>query len=117
MSFPSGCLEKLTKELALILKNDWDYSFCMRKLKAYAENDVSAFIEIMEEELAVKSQRLGDLTRAGVLTAEIVENLRARIRNDEALIAEMEEKLVAQEWKDQLITNLETEMIRLSSSS
>lgn len=115
MNFTEADIDALFKELDLILERRWDFTFCVRKIRAVARNDVPAYVAVMQEELAVKSERLGELARTGELCTGIIENLRARIQKDEERIADLEDQLQAQEWKDVLITNLEAETRRLAA--
>jgi hypothetical protein len=116
MDFSQADLDALFKELDLILEKGWDYTFCVRKIRAVSRSDVAAYVEVMQEELAIKSERLGELARTGEICADIIERLRARIRQDEERVADLEDQLQAQEWKDVLITNLEAENSRLAAA-
>jgi chromosome segregation ATPase len=86
MSTLQDKLPALLDELTLIHTKGWDPKYCAAKLRAVVENDQEGYCEALEEELAVKTERLTDLERAGDLSAEIVERLRARIQEDEDTI-------------------------------
>ncbi len=78
--------QKLARELDLILERNWDPTFTVRKLTAMTENDIEGYCAVLEEELEVKDRTLTELTRAGELSTEIIERLRARIAIDEVEI-------------------------------
>lgn len=82
-------LQKLARELDLVLSRNWDPTFTVRKMSALTENDVEGYCSALEEELEVKNRTLTELTRAGELSTEIVERLRGRIAADEAEIQKL----------------------------
>ncbi len=119
-------IPQLQREMEIITANGWDPMFCVAKLSAVAADDVEGYCEALEEELAVKGERLVELVRTETLSAEIVERLRTRIRQDEEVIEQLRtenEELVAefkalkakagdQRDMDRLVANLETENLR-----
>jgi chromosome segregation ATPase len=122
MSTLQNKLPALLTELELIHSKGWDPKFCSAKLRAVVEDDVEGYCEALEEELAVKNERLVDLERAGDLSTEIVERLRSRIQDDEESIEHLrkENDAFAEEFKkinwtaqedgmERLVTNLEAE--------
>jgi hypothetical protein len=119
-------IPQLQREMEIIATNGWDPMFCVAKLSAVAADDAEGYCEALEEELAVKGERLAELVRTESLTAEIVERLRARISIDEQTIEQLRaenEKLIAefkalkvkaddQRDMDRLVANLEAENLR-----
>jgi hypothetical protein len=119
-------IPQLQREMEIIVTNNWDPMFCVAKLSAVAADDAEGYCEALEEELAVKGERLAELVRTEALTAEIVERLRARIRQDEEVIEQLraENEELASEFKalkakaddqrdmNRLVANLEAENVR-----
>jgi chromosome segregation ATPase len=123
-------IPQLQREMEIITANNWDPMFCVAKLSAVAADDVEGYCEALEEELAVKGDRLAELLRTDSLSAEIVERLRERIQADEevieqlraerhGLIAEFKKVGVAAQAErdtardtERLIANLEAENVR-----
>lgn len=123
-------IPQLQREMEIITANGWDPMYCVAKLSAVAADDVEGYCEALEEELAVKCERLAELIRTDALSAEIVERLRTRIQTDEeiiqmlraerdGLIAEFKKVGVAVQAErdtardtERLIANLEAENVR-----
>jgi septal ring factor EnvC (AmiA/AmiB activator) len=82
-------IPQLQREMEIITTNDWDPMFCVAKLSAVAADDAEGYCEALEEELAVKGERLAELVRTNTLSTEIVERLRNRIRQDEEVIEQL----------------------------
>jgi chromosome segregation ATPase len=79
----------LAQTLELILSNDWDPTFTLRKMTACATDDSEAYCTALEEELEVKQERMTQLLREGTLTAEICHRLQARVEEDKETIREL----------------------------
>ena len=82
-------IPQLQREMEIITANGWDPMFCVAKLSAVAADDAEGYCEALEEELAVKGERLAQLIRTESLSAEIVERLRGRIQADEEVIEQL----------------------------
>jgi chromosome segregation ATPase len=119
-------IPQLQREMEIITANGWDPMFCVAKLSAVAADDAEGYCEALEDELAVKGERLAELIRTESLSAEIVERLRGRIQADQEVIEmlRVERDTLFAEFKklevaeandrdtDRLIANLEAENVR-----
>lgn len=82
-------LPALASEMNTIVSNNWDPTFCKRKIEACKNENVIEFCDALTEELEVKTRRLAQAHRDGVLSTEIVQNLRTRISRDEDTVEEL----------------------------
>jgi chromosome segregation ATPase len=119
MDFNAKMIE-LADEMDLLMRNKLSPDFCLRKMRAVARKNLPEYCTVLEEELALKAERLQDIERAGELSTGIINNLRARLTKDEDYLAELQDEYHQhiQEFKkledekatqDRLITKLETE--------
>jgi chromosome segregation ATPase len=117
MDFNAKMIE-LADEMDLLMRNKLSPDFCMRKMRAVARKNLPEYCTVLEEELALKAERLQDIERAGELTTGIINNLRGRLVKDEEYLAELQDDFhqQIQEFKklekgtqDRLIAKLEAE--------
>jgi chromosome segregation ATPase len=119
MDFNAKMIE-LADEMDLLMRNKLSPDFCMRKMRAVARKNLPEYCTVLEEELALKAERLQDIERAGELTTGIINNLRGRLVKDEEYLAELQDdfhqqiqefkKLEAEKGtQDRLIAKLEAE--------
>jgi chromosome segregation ATPase len=85
-------LKKLQADLNTIVERNWDPTFCLRKMIAVSQNHMNEYCSILEEELALKTQRLEEAHRSGDLSTQIVDSLRHRIALDREEIERLREE-------------------------